>query len=112
MIIDSHVHIFPDALAGKAVARLQSGADMPLASDGTLSGLLRSMEAGRIARSLTLPVCTRPDQVRSINRFAVELSRRPEIISFGALHPGCGDLRGEIAFLADAGIRGVKLHPD
>lgn len=112
MIIDAHVHVFPDAIAPKAIANIQRNSPAPLASDGTLDTLLASMAAARIARSVVLPVSTRPEQVKSINRFAGELRQNQKIIPFGSLHPALPDWRDEIKRLKDRCIPGVKMHPD
>ena len=111
LIIDAHVHIFPDAVAGKAIANMEKNSGLKMATAGTLSGLTRSMAAGGIAYAVTLPVSTRPDQVPGINRHALAL-KTPGIIPFGSLHPQYSNFRDEIRRLTDGGIRGVKMHPD
>ncbi len=110
-IIDAHVHIFPDAVAGKAIAAMEKHSGLKMATDGTLAGLLRSMAAAGIAHSVSLPVATRPDQVPGINRHALAL-KAPGIIPFGSLHPQVPQFRDEIRRLVEGGIRGVKMHPD
>ena len=112
MIIDAHTHIFPDKIAAKAVVNMRRNSPVPLASNGTLNGLLESMVEAQITRSVVLPVSTKPEQVKSINRFAVELRQNQKIIPIGSLHPKLPDLRNEIKRLKDHGIRGVKMHPD
>ncbi len=110
-IVDAHVHIFPDSVAGKAIANMEKKSGLKMANDGTLAGLTRSMVAADIAYAVTLPVSTRPDQVTGINRHALAL-RTPGIIPFGSLHPLFSNFRDEIRRLTDGGIRGVKMHPD
>lgn len=142
MIIDGHVHIFPDSVAPKAIANLERHAPRPLATDGTLGGLLASMKKSDIAMSIVLPVSTKPEQVPSINSYAIKLNRNtifsngdgvpsprfsrpgvrpspikkepfhPSIIAFGTLHPDFAEYRDEIARLKDSGLKGVKMHPD
>ena len=111
MIIDGHVHIFPDSIAPKAIANLERHAPHPLVSDGTLGGLLSSMAKAGISRSIVLPVSTKPDQVPAINRYAVKLNQNPAIIAFGTLHPDFVNFRDEIKRLKDFGVKGVKMHP-
>ena len=41
MIIDCHTHVWPDALAQKAVATIT---EFPVRGDGTVAGLLREQE--------------------------------------------------------------------
>lgn len=111
-IVDTHVHIFPDTVAAKAVAKMEQHSGIKLATDGTLAGLTRSMATAEIRYAVTLPVSTRPDQVPGINRHALTLRTIPGIIPFGSLHPKIPNFRDEIRRLADGRIRGVKMHPD
>jgi predicted TIM-barrel fold metal-dependent hydrolase len=58
-----------------------------------------------------LPVATHPDQVPSINTFAIEQhAPKNGIIFFGALHPEYPAWEQEILRLKQAGIAGIKLH--
>lgn len=113
MIIDIHTHIFPDALAARAVALLAERAGTPPRSDGTSAGLLASMRRSGVDRAVIAPVATKPSQVRTINDSMVELHRQhPELICFGSLHPQQKDWEQEIDRLVAGGIPGIKLHPD
>lgn len=112
MIIDVHTHCFPNELAPRAIEKLM--AHMPgtrCHTDGTQSGLLRSMHRAGIDYSITLPVATRPDQVHTINSHALA-HNTPPCIPFGALFPGAPDAEEQIQRLVQGGIRGVKLHPE
>lgn len=111
MILDFHTHIFPDTVAARAIAALEEQGGVRAVSDGTVSGLLRSMDEAGVDRSVILPVSTREHQVSSINRWVTGL-RGERLIPFGTLFPGMAGVREEAARLADYGIRGVKLHPD
>jgi hypothetical protein len=111
-IIDFHTHFFPDALAQRAVAQVLASSPGAAAwTDGTLSGLRRTMAASRVSHSVMLPVATKASQVATINRFAASL-HAADIIPFGALHPRMQDRDREIAFMKANGIRGIKLHPE
>lgn len=44
MVIDFHTHIFPEAIAAKTISALGDLAGVKAATDGTLQGLLASME--------------------------------------------------------------------
>jgi hypothetical protein len=48
VVIDFHTHVFPDDIAPKAIASLQVQGNILAASDGTVSGLLRSMDRAGI----------------------------------------------------------------
>jgi predicted TIM-barrel fold metal-dependent hydrolase len=113
MIIDIHTHTFPDELAARAVAALSARAKIQPHADGTCAGLCASMRRAGIDYAVTMPVATKPSQVRAINAAAVEISRQyPTLINFGALHPAQDDWAEEVERLAGDGIPGVKFHPD
>jgi len=111
-IIDFHTHVFPDHLAGRAMKMLsETSGNMPSYHNGTLAGLLASMDAAGIGQSVLLPVATRPEQVRSINASCADLFSR-RVVPFGTLHPRAGDLEAEILFLKSLNVKGIKLHPE
>ncbi|NPV53037.1 MAG: amidohydrolase [Firmicutes bacterium] len=114
MVIDFHTHCFPDKLARRAIAKLEESAGEKAYLDGTVSGLLRSMDRAGIDLSILQPVATRPGQERSINEWAWACTARApgRILSFGSIHPDSRDWRDEIRRIADYGLKGVKFHPD
>ena len=77
--------------------------------DGTVGGLLASMERGGVDRSVVVPVATKPSQVQTINDWVAALGD-DRIIPFGAMHPDFEDPAAEFARMMDLGIRGIKLH--
>jgi len=113
MIIDFHAHCFPGAVAAKAMPQLaaHSGARGPY-FDGTPGGLLAMMDSAGIARCVVANIATNPRQQRSVNDFAISLLENPRFIPFGSVHPEAPDALDELRRLRDAGIRGIKLHPD
>lgn len=119
MFIDFHTHVFPDAIAERAISSLKEKADrgvnrtnsMTAHTDGTLSGLKRSMELCGIDASLVLPVCTRPEQFDTVNKFASEINGRDAVYSFGGIHPDCENVEEKLDFIKSLGLRGVKMHP-
>ncbi len=111
--IDYHTHIFPDKIAKQAMDALaaESGEYRPC-TDGTLQGLLDSMERAGIAASLVASIATRPNQMRSIFEFSKQI-KSARIHPFVSFHPSNDTYEVE-EMLGDAhqfGIRGVKLHP-
>ena len=109
--LDVHTHVFPDALAERAVRQLAAESGEKAYTDGTAAGLIASMRAAGIERSVVQPVSTRAAQTPGINTYSIELNR-PPLISFGTLHPDYADYPAEIDRLKAAGLRGVKFHPD
>ena len=116
MIIDFHTHCFPDALAPRAMAVLmQNASSLSLRpnTDGTADGLLSRMKASGIDRAVVCNIATNARQMCKVNDFALEtLVSRPNLIPLGSLHPQGEHLEDELTRLANAGIRGIKIHPD
>lgn len=110
-IIDGHTHIFPEHVADRAVEHLGELYNAKPVRRPVLDELMAEMDESGVSRSVYAPVSTRPDQVPSINRFALSLVEHPRMIPFGTLHPYYDDLAGEIDRLLAGGIRGVKLQP-
>ena len=116
-IIDFHTHAFPDALAPRAIAQLTVNAAAsgytPL-TDGTVHGLLSSMDRAGITRSVICNIATNPRQTGKVNDFAIATSQNTRLIPFGSLHPDLteADMDAQLKRLCDAGIAGIKIHPD
>lgn len=111
MVLDIHAHCFPDQLALKAVPILAERAGIKAYADGTVDGLKKSMHHAGIDVSVLQPIATRPEHTAGVNRWAVEV-QTVNIISFGTIHPDFPDWKEEIEWLAGAGVKGVKFHPD
>jgi predicted TIM-barrel fold metal-dependent hydrolase len=111
MIIDIHTHCFPDELALKAIPLLSEKAGIKSFSDGTVKQLKKSMAVAGIDISVLQPIATKPEQTKGINRWAVSVQDK-NIITFGTIHPDFADWKDEIRWLTEAGIRGVKFHPE
>lgn len=113
MLVDTHTHIFPDALAARVIPHMAQVCGTVPSTEGTLDSLLASMEKNHVDRSIILPVVTAPRQFDSINRFAAEANEKNEnLCSFGGIHPDCEDLHGKLRLLQKNGFIGIKLHPD
>jgi predicted TIM-barrel fold metal-dependent hydrolase len=108
-IIDMHAHVFPEKIAAAAIDSLEGEGGVIAYYDGTVAGLVEAMDRAGVERSLIAPVATKPSQVESINDWVISLDRS-RIIPFGAMHPEFDDPAAEMARLAEAGIKGFKLH--
>ena len=118
MFFDFHTHAFPDKIAKGAISHLVELAESKSGkgsfvphTDGTTSGLKRSMERAGVDGSLVLPVCTDPKQFESINKFAAEINGKDGIYSFGGIHPECENVEEKLDYIKSLGLKGVKLHP-
>ena len=113
-VIDIHTHAFPDEIAALAIRKLQDKAHIHPFTNGTRQNLASSMRAAGIGLSVLQPVATSPRQVVHINDAAMrsnERWRETGILSFGAMHPDFEGWREELARVARAGLKGIKLHP-
>ncbi len=111
MVIDFHVHCFPDDMADKTITTLAGAAGIPPMSDGTVGGIKASMEKAGIDKSVILGIATRPKHCRKITQWSSSIQDE-NIIAFGSIHPECGEWEAELKAMKEAGLKGVKFHPD
>lgn len=111
-ILDTHTHVWPDALAPSAVSTVGSQGHIRPCYDGTVAGLKAAMDRAGVDASVTLPVATKPGQVRTINDWAATMLGDPRVVPFGAMHPDFPDPGAEIARMRALGIIGFKMHPE
>ena len=110
MLIDFHVHVFPDKLAAGAVASLAARAHFEPFTDGTLADTQRRMRAEGVDRYVLLNIAVTPKSERHVNDFAIALRSDPCAIPFGSVHIDSPNALAEVRRLNEAGIRGVKFH--
>jgi predicted TIM-barrel fold metal-dependent hydrolase len=112
-IIDYHTHIFPDKVAKAALDALSadSGSYQPR-TDGTLNGLLDSMQKANISSSVVASIATKPSQMSAIFEFAKQI-KSDRIHPFVSFNPSNDtyDVEEMLGEAHQLGIRGVKLHP-
>lgn len=114
MIIDFHTHIFPDKIAARTIEALEAKAGLTASTDGTLNGLLTSMEVAGVDMSVILPVVTKPSQFETVNTFAASVNEKYQgkLLSFGGIHPDTEDYKKELDRIKELGLKGIKIHPD
>ncbi|MBO4251474.1 MAG: amidohydrolase family protein [Clostridia bacterium] len=117
MLIDFHTHIFPDKIASRTIDALAANAHATPHTDGTAEGLIAHMKSAGADISVNLPVLTKPDQFDSVLEFAKTINEKyscgaQRIISFAGMHPLCDDIKGKMKRVKEAGVKGVKIHPD
>ena len=116
-VIDFHTHVFPDALAPRAIAQLTINAAasgyVPR-TDGTVAGLLAAMDRAGIHRSVVCNIATNPRQMKNVNDFAIWLRGNKRLIPLGSVNPHVTpqEIITELDRLREAGIPGIKIHPD
>jgi len=111
MVIDFHVHCFPDKLALRAVSQLAERAGIPARLNGTICGIKDSMRRAGVSKSVVLSIATKPTQTESINNWSAEI-QDDEVIAFGSIHPDNENWKSELFRIKDLGLKGIKLHPE
>lgn len=110
--IDVHTHAFPDSLAASAIRTLEAGArNYPSKAfhDGTVAGLLASMDAAGIGVSFLCSVATRPTQVQRITDWSASIASE-RIVPFASIHADYEHPEAEAERIASLGIVGLKFH--
>ena len=114
MVIDFHVHTFPDKIALATLEKLSELSCTQYFTDGSVSGLLASMREASVSYSVNLPVITHESQVEKVNSSMIsgrENLLKQGIVTFGGMHPDYADYKSELLRLKENGIPGIKLHP-
>jgi uncharacterized protein len=109
-IVDFHAHVFPDALADRAIGHLEHGGGVKAFLDGKLASLLSSMDAAGVATSVICSIATKPEQFDPILRWSLAIASE-RIVPMASIHPKGPDPIGQAHKVAEAGLRGIKLHP-
>jgi predicted TIM-barrel fold metal-dependent hydrolase len=78
--------------------------------DGTITGLLRSMDKAGVEKTFLCSVATRPSQVRKITEWSASIACE-RIIPFASIHPDYEEPEAEIERIARLGLKGLKFHP-
>lgn len=114
-IIDIHTHIYPSKIALKATDsvrdfyQIRGSGNM----DGTVELLRQRGAQAGISQYTILPVSNTPDRVRAINSFILEQSQTfKDFIGFGTVHAAMPDIKQEVAWILENGLKGIKMHPD
>lgn len=111
MVIDSHAHVFQGHAAPRVMQDMAERARIPSFADGTLEGLLRSMDDAGVDLSVISRITTRPDHTRPVNDWLAGL-QGPRIRCLATMNPDLPGLYDEVSRVAEQGFRGFKLHPD
>ena len=117
MVIDFHTHVFPDKIAERTVKALEDVGGIPSFGNGMRKGLSESLAKAGVDLAVNLPVLTKPSQFDSVLEFAKEINRERyemggAILSFAGAHPAMDGIEEKLAEAREAGILGIKVHPD
>ena len=111
MLIDAHVHLFPDRLA-EAVRTWFDRHAWPIRYRESAEALIGKLQAGGFDRAVALPYAHKAGMAVALNAFTLDLSRRhPFVVPCCTVFPG---EEGQEKILDEAlgrdGFAGVKLH--
>ena len=112
-IFDAHSHAFPDHVAPGAMKTLVAEAvwmKVTAHHDGTLAGLLASMDRAGVRRTIMCSVATKPTQVPKITAWSAAINC-DRVCAFASIHPDYEQVEAEAGRIAAAGLRGIKFHP-
>lgn len=116
MLIDTHVHLFPDKLCPKTIEKLAKtdpNHHLTYYGDGSLGCAEKNMKEWGVDLGVMLPIATNPHQQKSVNDFAAYVQNHSDaFISFGTVHPDAPDYVQELDRIVEMGFHGIKLHPD
>lgn len=107
MIVDTHVHVWPEKIARAALSRPQE--DLERQGDGTERGAIEAMRRAGIDRCVTLGVAPDPERVESANRYAGSLDPA-HFVGFGSIHARRTP-QENVESLRRHGLKGAKVHP-
>lgn len=112
--IDFHSHVYPDAIAPKAADNIREFYHLGNDSiDGRVQTLLERGTLAGVEKFVVLPVAVRPSRTRHINDFILgEVAREPRFFGYGTIHAGMENITGEVQYIMENGLRGLKMHPD
>lgn len=120
MVVDVHTHTFPDAMADRVMRQLVEKCWVPVepAGAGTTGNLLEQMRRAGVDYAVVCPIATKPSQFDGLFREALALrdgaygeEAARHLVPFASVHPADESRFARLTALADAGIRGIKLHP-
>ena len=109
--IDVHTHAFPNALAERAIAKLEAEAECPWKAFGTgrIADLLESMDVAGVDVSVVCAIATKPDQAEGILKWCDGI-RSDRIAPFPSVHPETPGAGQWVQRIVGEGFRGIKLH--
>lgn len=111
-VIDFHAHIFPEAVAPKAVKYLEEYYKMPWMCTGVIDDIAESIKKTDVKKCVIFSTPTKPQQVLNVNNFLLQYINDSRFIVFGSVHPDYEDCIEEIKRVKKAGVKGFKFHPD
>src|SRR5712672_2547281 len=111
MIVDAHVHLFPDRLA-EAIRKWFSEHAWDIRYRTSVEEAVRTLREGGIDRFVVLPYAHKPGMAAALNDFTLQLARDyPEVVPCCTVYPGEDGIERILdGALGGQGFHGVKIH--
>ncbi len=110
MLIDSHVHIYPDDVADKVIGGIEKFYGVIRVHDATVNALLASLDIGGFDKAVVLPIVTKPEHVKLNDWYAALARKSDKFIPFGGIHPD--NSPSELDRFPALGLKGLKIQPN
>ena len=113
-IIDVHAHIYPQKIEQKATEAIRAFYGIAsMGHSGESGQLIASGKQAGVTKFMVFSTATTAKQVESIDNFILgECAAHPEFVGLGTLHADYENYAEELRRIDEAGLHGVKLHPD
>lgn len=114
-IIDSHCHVYPEAIAMKAVKSVSNFYDgVNSFGDGIAQSMKKRWTECGVDHAVIFSVATKLAQVDSINTFISETVKSSEgfFTGLGTVHQDSKHMEDVVDKIISLGLKGIKLHPD
>lgn len=113
MRLDFHTHVFRPAAARVVIEQMCAQMGIQAAGTGVIDDLRMRLAAANLHGAVMLYSPPKPAMIRAANLFVLEQqAAQPDFVAFGSVHPHAKDWEAELDFLRQAGIKGLKLHPE
>jgi len=111
MIVDAHVHLFPDRLA-EAIRKWFGEHAWDIRYRIGVDEAVRTLREGGIDRCVVLPYAHKPGMAAALNDFTLQLARAyPEVVPCCTAFPGEDGIERLLdGALGEQGFHGVKIH--
>lgn len=110
-IIDCHVHICPDSLAGRNKEIIQRFSGITPAYDGSVGLLLSMMQKNKISKAIVNNTVLKAELMSKANDFTAQVvSKHAELIGMAWIIPGISKSVEEVERCKNLGFKGVKMH--
>ena len=116
-IFDIHTHIYPEAIAARAIDNLNHFYNFICEAKGTLPDIDESSKKASVLGCLLLGVATNQKQVDSVNEYLAKACHdyttdNFKMLALGCVHQDYENMPALVDHVEQLGLKGFKIHPD